>query len=470
MNDELPEGWAEVRLAAIADVALGKMLDAKRIRGRLLPYLRNANVRWGRFDLTDLKQMHFKDEELARYTLAPNDLLVCEGGEPGRAAVWTDSTRRILYQKALLRVRPYSGIDPRWVMYSLQAAAANGGLEAHFTGTTIKHFPQQAAKEYAFALAPTSEQGRIIAKIEALFEKVRSSQERLDRVLPIIRRFRRAVLTAACTGQLTASYRRSRVDKPWQERSLGEVVVAIEAGRSFTCEERPPTGNEVGVLKISAVTWGKFDENESKTCMDPALVNMEYFVHAGDLLMTRANTIELVGAVALVERVSKKLMLSDKTLRIQVGGTVSPRWVLYWLRSQFGREQIESLATGNQQSMRNISQGSIRAIKIRVPPPEEQKKIESTVEALMRVADQIETRYKVAKARVDRLAESILAKAFRGELVPREAELARSERREFESAAQLLDRIKNARATPVKQRRTAQHTPITKRSRTKALT
>jgi type I restriction enzyme S subunit len=365
--------------------------------------------------------------------------------------------------------RPVEGIDREYLAWFIASTDGQAQLRELQRGATKVGLGLDDIKAVDVPFPPLNEQRRIVAKIELLLSKVRSCQERLDRIPKILKRFRRAVLTAACTGQLTASYRRSRVDEPWQDRSLGEVVIAIEAGRSFTCEERPPTGNEVGVLKISAVTWGKFDENESKTCMDPALVNMEYLVHAGDLLMTRANTIELVGAVALVERVSKKLMLSDKTLRIQVGGAVSPRWVLYWLRSELGREQIESLATGNQQSMRNISQGSIRTIKIRVPPLEEQKKIESAVEALMGVADQIETRYKVAHARVDRLTESVLAKAFRGELVPTEAELARSEGREFENAAQLLDRIKNAQ-TAVKNRGVAQQAPTTKQSRTRALT
>lgn len=254
MNNDLPEGWTKVRLSAIADVSLGKMLDAKRTRGRLLPYLRNANVRWGNFDLSDLNQMYFEDDELARYTLAKNDLLVCEGGEPGRAAVWADNVKRILYQKALLRVRTHSGVDPRWVMYSLQSDATNGGLEAYFTGTTIKHFPQQAAKEYAFALAPTSEQQRIIARIEALLAKAGSSQERLDRVPVILKRFRQGVFAAACDGRLTELHRGKSVTEVWKETTLGEVLTDIEAGRSFTCTERPPTGKEVGVLKISAVT------------------------------------------------------------------------------------------------------------------------------------------------------------------------------------------------------------------------
>jgi type I restriction enzyme S subunit len=203
-------------------------------------------------------------------------------------------------------------------------------------------------------------------------------------------------------------------------------------------------GDEVGVLKISAVTWGAFDECESKTCADPSLVNKAYLVRPGDLLMTRANTIELVGAVALVHRITKKLMLSDKTLRLKVDRAVLPRWVLYWLRSQPGREQIEALATGNQQSMRNISQAGIRSITIRIPPRNEQKVIVQRIEALFVLADRLQARYEKAKAQIDKLTPAILAKAFRGELVPTEAELARREGRVYETAEELLRRVSNS--------------------------
>ena len=90
MSDaELPSGWSVVPLGEVGDVQLGKMLDrAKRIEGESLPYLRNQNVRWRAFDLSHLSTMPFKEKELERYSVRPGDVLVCEGGEPGRAAIW----------------------------------------------------------------------------------------------------------------------------------------------------------------------------------------------------------------------------------------------------------------------------------------------------------------------------------------------------------------------------------------------
>ena len=89
-SQKLPAGWRIVPLGEIAEVKLGKMLDeTKHVRGRKLPYLRNVSVRWGSIETDDLPEMHFRDDELDRFALKAGDVLVCEGGEPGRAAVWT---------------------------------------------------------------------------------------------------------------------------------------------------------------------------------------------------------------------------------------------------------------------------------------------------------------------------------------------------------------------------------------------
>jgi type I restriction enzyme S subunit len=111
----------------VAQVKLGKMLDkAKRIAGKHLPYLRNANVRWGSFDLDDLLTMPFVDKELERFALENGDLLICEGGEPGRCAIWAGGKTNIKFQKALLRVRPHEAVDTRWILYTLRSASLTG--------------------------------------------------------------------------------------------------------------------------------------------------------------------------------------------------------------------------------------------------------------------------------------------------------------------------------------------------------
>ncbi len=102
--EELPEGWVWARLAGVASIQLGKMLDKQKNEGEPVPYLGNANVQWGEFDLANIKTMRMNEADRAKFALANGDLIVCEGGVPGRCAIWT-SNKTMYYQKALHRVR-----------------------------------------------------------------------------------------------------------------------------------------------------------------------------------------------------------------------------------------------------------------------------------------------------------------------------------------------------------------------------
>lgn len=226
----------------------------------------------------------------------------------------------------------------------------------------------------------------------------------------------------------------------WPEVQLGDLLTRIEAGQNFTCDAKPPADNEIGIVKVSAVTWGEYDESETKTVTDPERVDPKLFVQQGDFLFSRANTIELVGACVIAHRVTKRIMLSDKILRFHFRG-VEPAWVLYFLRSLRGRRQIEALATGNQESMRNIGQERIRSIALPLPAEQEQRVVLDEVEKqLSRVQAGVVALERV-QANLKRYRTSVLKAACEGRLVPTEAELARRESRDYEPASVLLQRI-----------------------------
>jgi len=160
-------GWKTVCLGEIAEVKLGKMLDKTKHRtGRPLPYLRNINVRWGAVDTSDLLEMNFDDDELDRFGLREGDVLVCEGGEPGRAAVWNNSIPNMKYQKAIHRIRFKQPYERHLLVYLLELLAKTGRLEPRFTGTTIKHFTREAIVQLPIPVPPLHEQQRIVAEIE----------------------------------------------------------------------------------------------------------------------------------------------------------------------------------------------------------------------------------------------------------------------------------------------------------------
>ena len=164
--------WPMVRLGDHADACLGKMLDQKKNRGELFPYLGNKNVRWGSFDTSDLRQMRFGDHEHDRYGLKYGDLVVCEGGEPGRCAIWKDEVPGMKIQKALHRIRAREQLDNRFLHYWFLLAGRNGALEPYFTGTTIQHLTGKAIAELQIPLPPKPEQRAIAHVLGTLDDKI----------------------------------------------------------------------------------------------------------------------------------------------------------------------------------------------------------------------------------------------------------------------------------------------------------
>ena len=203
---ELPEGWVWARLAGVASIQLGKMLDKQKNEGEPVPYLGNANVQWGEFDLANIKTMRMNEADRAKFALANSDLIVCEGGVPGRCAIWT-SNKTMYYQKALHRVR----CDKRLLLNTYCELYIRLIVQSHiwdgcFTGTTIKHLPAQTLSSWILPVPPLAEQRRIVERVNQLMPLVEEyggledAREELDAALP--GRLRKSVLQMAVQGKL----------------------------------------------------------------------------------------------------------------------------------------------------------------------------------------------------------------------------------------------------------------------------
>ncbi len=164
---EIPQGWKWVRLGEVADVQLGKMLDKGKNKGKQYPYLANLSVRWGAFDLSTLRMMPFSEDECEKFSLLAGDVLMCEGGVPGRCAVWREENSPIKYQKAVHRIRSQF-LFPDFIQLFFQAICDSSRFASLFTGTTIKHLPRVALIQIPLPLPPLAEQKRIVAKLEEL--------------------------------------------------------------------------------------------------------------------------------------------------------------------------------------------------------------------------------------------------------------------------------------------------------------
>jgi type I restriction enzyme, S subunit len=345
--------------------------------------------------------------------------------ENGKSAIARGLHNRLACGSTEFHVlRPNEKILSDYLWRFLRQKSFRTEAERYMTGAVgQRRVPAQYLNDASIPVAPLSQQCRIVARLNVLFRYSKDARENLVRIPRLVERYKQAILTAAFKGDLTGNDA-----SEWPSVTLGDVIAGIDAGKNIRCEERPPRPKERGIVKISSVTWGEFDPFASKTPIQTVSLDRQTVIRPGDFLISRANTLELVGACVIVGAlVVNNLYLSDKVLRLRFNQPIK-QWVLQFLRSEDGRRQIEDLATGNQVSMRNISQSSIRAIRLPLPPQETRDLVLKAVEQAMSSITSTLSDATRATTLLDRLDQTTLAKAFRGELLTasdRDATLAK---------------------------------------------
>ncbi|MFF9631449.1 restriction endonuclease subunit S [Streptomyces fradiae] len=200
----------------------------------------------------------------------------------------------------------------------------------------------------------------------------------------------------------------SELPEGWIRVRLGDILARIEAGKSYKCEPRPASAEEWGVIKVSAMTWGDFDEGENKAVPLGFPINPDYEIRPGDILLSRANTAAYVGASVLVRQCRPRLLLSDKSLRLVPAEGVDREWLAYLLSSPEIRSRISARATGTKDSMRNISQGALSELECLLPPLEEQQRIVVALEEQLSRLDAAVANLGAAVARTRPYLRSLL--------------------------------------------------------------
>ena len=201
----VPEHWAVCKLSIRYSVELGKMLDEKKISGDcLMPYLRNQDVQWTGIKAVDLPEMDIGADEVQRYTVRFGDLLVCEGGDVGRAAIWRGDSGVCGYQKALHRLRPrYPQRDlPEFMCLALAVAKAKGVFDESDSKATISHLPAERFRQFRFPFPPLGEQQKILEDVEKIHSRIDATAAAVTRSIDLLRERRAALITAAVTGQI----------------------------------------------------------------------------------------------------------------------------------------------------------------------------------------------------------------------------------------------------------------------------
>ena len=455
---ELPTGWTTATIDELAETSLGKMLDAKQQTGvDPTPYLRNINVRWGKFDLSAVAEMDIAPHELDRVLAVAGDVIVCEGGEPGRAAVWRGNPMAI--QKALHRIRPLEGVSPDYLALALSAQASTRQLDRLFTGTTIKHLPQENLRRMVVPLAPGPEQERIVSVIEEGFSKLDAGEAGLRTVRRLLKRMREAVLVAGSTGtlvpqdpadmpaaELLASFGAGAltdaalpiVPPSWAWSRVGDLLTKpLTNGRSV----RSLDGG-FPVLRLTCLRNGRIDLDERKAGEWSAAEAAPFLVQRGDFLVSRGNgSLGLVGRGGLVESDPDAVAYPDTLIRVHVSNLVlNPLMLAMWWNSPVVRRQLESQARTTA-GIYKVNQSMIAEVRLPIPPMDEQARIVTEVERQLSFIDECERAVDAGLARSAALRRSMLKAAFEGRLVPQDPS--------DEPASVLLSRIRSSRADAV---------------------
>ena len=434
---DIPDSWEWVTLKSIAISSLGKTLDKAKNKGELKPYLCSINVYWDGIDLTTVKETRLEEGELPKYLLKPGDLLVCEGGDVGRSAVW-ESTQEMYYQNALHRVRFYGGINPYFFQLLLECYKGNLILDTYSKGMTIKHLVQTALNAIIFPLPPLAEQNRIVDAINRLLPFLRSYDRAEKRITALNTEFpetlKKSILQEAVQGKLVpqdpsdepaeALLERIRAEKQrlikegkikkdkhesvifrrdnshyekldgvercidnelpfeipenWCWCRLGTLVAVlggkrISAGRKLTSDN---TGHVY--IRVSDMKDGGVNTDNLLYVPEDIYPSIsKYIISSADVFITVAGTIGRVGKIPAELDGSNLTENADRL----VFTIIDQDWLILLLQSSLIQEQIIEATTKVGQPKLAIAR--IERLLVALPPVKEQHRIVQRIEELL---------------------------------------------------------------------------------------
>lgn len=440
---ELPNGWASCHLSDVVDDAQAGFASGKKDVKEGLSHLRMNNISVdGKLNF-DLIRTVPRSLASQNHYLRKGDVLICttnSGTLVGKSALFNvEGEFAFSNHLTRLRVKPQS-IHSSYLHHQLWLLWKNGGFERkckHWVNQST--LPKDELLSTEILIPPLNEQQRIVVKLEKLLNRVEAAQARLATIPLILKRFRESVLAVACSGHLTADWRE-------QNKSIFPAELQIkDNGFNLTVSEDeletlPATWKWVPLGNYGKCSRGRFSIRPRN---DPRYFGGEYpFIQIGDLppeggLITSHDqtlnemglgvskcfpkgtvVIAIVGAtIGNTGILSYDMCFTDSMVGIETGSEIGNVYVELFLRSRKDNIRQSSYAGGGQP---NIKLETLNPFPLALPPFPEQQEIVRRVGALFKTADALEARYRKAKAYVDKLTQSILAKAFRGELVPQD--------------------------------------------------
>jgi type I restriction enzyme S subunit len=351
--------------------------------------------------------------------------LVCEGGEVGRAAIIRGLDEPAIIQNALHRVRSTKGGDVRYFAYLLRHIADAGWFDILCNKATIAHLTVDKLGAINIPIPSLLDQRKIAAFLDWKTGQIDALIAKKQALLEKLKEKRLALITQAVTKGLDpkAPLKDSgipwlgKVPAHWDVKRLRFATNRIEQGWSPQCESRPADEGIWGVMKVGCVNGDTFDENENKALSPELEATAEYELRVGDILISRANTRELLGSAAIVpEGTRSKLLLCDKLYRISPDSGLKNDFLTFFLRTPCARFQYEREATGASSSMQNIAQATIKNLPTVIPPLEEQQAICDFIQLNVTKLDSLFEAINTAIARLAEYRTALITAAITGKV------------------------------------------------------
>ncbi|MFC9287631.1 restriction endonuclease subunit S [Streptomyces sp. NPDC057052] len=362
---ELLPGWTLSRVGDLFDMQLGKMLSKDASAGpEQRQYLTNKNVQWNRIDFEALNYMSFSSAEREKFRLIPGDLLVTEGGEVGRTAMWEGEREECYFQKSLHRLRSRGQIEPRYMLHYMNYAARWQMFTDSVGQTSIAHLPQDKFAEHLIAHpVDLAIQRRIVTVIDTLAELERGIEASI------------AKHRATQSGMRESLLAQMDWDCPLSEALSGPLRNGFSPVESVRW-----TG--VQMLGLGCLTPLGFAPVHLKNAPSSVSSSHAAVLSDGDVLMSRANTRELVGLVGVYQDVGTPCIYPDLMIRMRPSSRCSSQFLAIALMSDRARRTIRSMAQGTSESMVKISAGAVRELRIPLPDLKDQEYLLSTLDSV----------------------------------------------------------------------------------------
>ena len=360
----VPSGWALLTVGDVFDVQLGKMLnkEAKKKQPQLC-YLGNSNVRWGKFELSELNSMYFSEREINKYKLEFNDILVCEGGEVGRCAIWEEHNSQILYQKAIHRLRVKGEIVPIYFQNYMQSIAGTKLLEDYTSRTSIAHLTREKLLSLPIKLPPLPEQQKI-AKILSTWDKAISTTERL---IENSTQQKKALMQQLLTGKkrlLDESGK--RFEGAWEDVTLGKVAEMNSGGTPKSTVSEYYDGDIPWVSIADMTKYGKWISTTAKYLTESGIANSSARLYPeGTVLYAMYASI---GECSIAQ---VPVSSSQAILGIRTKEKLNNLYLYYYLSNM----KSKILLMGQQGTQSNLNAGMVKSFQMKLPSLKEQQKI-----------------------------------------------------------------------------------------------